>query len=228
MSVQPTPVPPPPSRTLLQRAPDLLLWGGVFVLLAIAFGPAEIRKIPLLFSNSANMQEMGRGFTQPDFTDWRLYVSQMWLTVQIAIWGTSLAVLMAIPLGLLASRNITPAFIQVPVRRFLDIVRSAPTGGCDGKSAGCTASLPIASSASSPASLASPLKLPPQPRVHKVARTSTVQRRIGHLQRPGNRGGAARNGHRDSGGVLGQTVNAPVSLARRGSRVVDRVGVGST
>jgi phosphonate transport system permease protein len=69
---------------------------------------------------------MGRGFTQPDFTDWRLYVSQMWLTVQIAIWGTSLAVLMAIPLGLLASRNITPAFIQVPVRRFLDIVRSAP------------------------------------------------------------------------------------------------------
>ena len=87
MSVPPTPVPPPPSRTLLQRAPDLLLWGGVFVLLAIAFGPAEIRKIPLLFSNSANMQEMGRGFTQPDFTDWRLYVSQMWLTVQIAIWA---------------------------------------------------------------------------------------------------------------------------------------------
>ena len=102
MSVPPTPVPPPPSRTLLQRAPDLLLWGGVFVLLAIAFGPAEIRKIPLLFSNSANMQEMGRGFTQPDFTDWRL------------------------PLGLLASSNITPAFIQIPVRRFLDIVRSAP------------------------------------------------------------------------------------------------------
>ena len=126
MSVPPTPVPPPPSRTLLQRAPDLLLWGGVFVLLAIAFGPAEIRKIPLLFSNSENMQEMGRGFTQPDFTDWRLYVSQMWLTVQIAIWGTTIAVLMAIPLGLLASSNITPAFIQIPVRRFLDIVRSAP------------------------------------------------------------------------------------------------------
>ena len=50
----------------------------------------------------------------------------MWLTVQIAIWGTTIAVLMAIPLGLLASSNITPAFIQIPVRRFLDIVRSAP------------------------------------------------------------------------------------------------------
>ncbi len=126
MTVEQSPVPPPPSRTLLQRAPDLLLWGGVFVLLAIAFGPAEIHKIPLLFSNSENMQEMGRGFTQPDFADWRLYVAQMWLTVQIAIWGTTIAVLMAIPLGLLASSNITPAFIQIPVRRFLDIVRSAP------------------------------------------------------------------------------------------------------
>ncbi len=126
MTVEQSPAPPPPSRTLLQRAPDLLLWGGVFVLLAIAFGPAEIHKIPLLFSNSENMQEMGRGFTQPDFADWRLYVAQMWLTVQIAIWGTTIAVLMAIPLGLLASSNITPAFIQIPVRRFLDIVRSAP------------------------------------------------------------------------------------------------------
>lgn len=126
MSVDVSPIPPPPSRTLLQRAPDLLLWGGVIVLLMIAFAPAEIRKLPLLFSNSANMQELGRGFTHPDFTDWKLYVAQMWLTVQIAIWGTSIAVLLAIPLGLLASRNIAPWFIQVPVRRFLDIVRSAP------------------------------------------------------------------------------------------------------
>ena len=126
MSLDATPVPPPPTRTLLQRAPDLLLWGGVFVLLVIAFGPAEIHKLPLLFSNSANMRDLGQGFFSPDWTDWKLYVSQMWLTVQIAIWGTSIAIVMAVPLGLLASRNISPAFIQIPIRRFLDIVRSAP------------------------------------------------------------------------------------------------------
>ena len=126
MSLEATPVPPPPTRTLLQRAPDLLLWGGVFVLLVIAFGPAEIHKLPLLFSNSANMRDLGQGFLSPDWTDWRVYVSQMWLTVQIAIWGTSIAIIMAVPLGLLASRNISPAFIQIPIRRFLDIVRSAP------------------------------------------------------------------------------------------------------
>lgn len=119
-------IPPPPSRTLLQRLPDLLVWGGVIVLLMVAFGPAEINKLPLLFSKSENMQQFGSEFLRPDFTDWKLYVGQMWLTIQIALWGTGLAILAAIPLGLLASRNMSPSFIQIPVRRFLDIVRSAP------------------------------------------------------------------------------------------------------
>lgn len=121
-----SPVPSAPRRTLAQRGPDLLLWGGLVVLLVIAFGPAELNKLPLLFQNSANMQELGRGFLAPDFTDWKLYVSKMWLTVQMALWGTALAILAAAPLGLLASKNITPAIIQIPVRRFLDVVRSVP------------------------------------------------------------------------------------------------------
>jgi phosphonate transport system permease protein len=121
-----TAVPPPPSRTFVQRLPDLLLWGGVIVLLLIAFGPAEIKKLPLLFSNSENMQTFGRDFLRPDFTDWKLYVAQMWLTIQIAMWGTGLAILLAIPLGLLASRNMVPPWLQWPIRRVLDIVRSAP------------------------------------------------------------------------------------------------------
>jgi len=126
MTIQTGAVPPAPTRTLLQRLPDLLLWGAVIVMLLIAFGPAEIRKLPLLFSNSENMQTFGRDFLRPDFTDWKLYVAQMWLTIQIAMWGTGLAIFAAIPLGLLASRNMSPAWLQLPVRRFLDVVRSAP------------------------------------------------------------------------------------------------------
>jgi len=126
MTIQTGAVPPAPTRTLLQRLPDLLLWGAVIAMLLIAFGPAEIRKLPLLFSNSENMQTFGRDFLRPDFTDWKLYVAQMWLTIQIAMWGTGLAIFAAIPLGLLASRNMSPAWLQLPVRRFLDVVRSAP------------------------------------------------------------------------------------------------------
>lgn len=119
-------VPPPPTKTLAQRAPDLLIWGCLVALLVIAFGPAELYKLPLLFSNSANMQELGRGFVTPDFTHWTLYVAKMWQTIQMAIWGTALAIVTAIPLGLLASKNITPAWIQFPIRRALDVVRSIP------------------------------------------------------------------------------------------------------
>jgi phosphonate transport system permease protein len=119
-------VPPPPRRTLMQRGPDVLVWGGLAVLLAIAFGPAELNKLPLLFANSANMQELAAGFLRPDPSNLGLYISKMWQTIQMAIWGTFLAILSAMPLGLLASRNITPAFIQWPIRRVLDIVRSIP------------------------------------------------------------------------------------------------------
>jgi phosphonate transport system permease protein len=119
-------IPPAPTRSLAQRAPDLLLWGGLIALLAIAFGPVELNKLPLLFSNSANIQELGRGFLTPDFTHLTVYIAKMWETVQMALWGTALAVLAAVPLSLLASRNITPIYIQWPVRRFLDVVRSVP------------------------------------------------------------------------------------------------------
>jgi len=121
-----TAVPPPPRRTLAQRAPDILIWGTLAILLVIAFGPAELYKLPLLFTQSSNMVELGRGFVSPDFTQWQLYVSKMWQTIQMAIWGTFLAIITATPLGLLASRNITPIWIQWPIRRALDIVRSIP------------------------------------------------------------------------------------------------------
>ncbi len=126
MTVESVPVLKPPVRTWRERSFDILLWGGIIVLLVVAFGPAEISRLPRLFSNSENMRQFGGEFLRPDFTHWRTYVGQMWLTIQIALWGTGLAIIMAIPLGLLAARNITPAFIQLPMRRLLDLVRSVP------------------------------------------------------------------------------------------------------
>jgi phosphonate transport system permease protein len=116
----------PPGRPLGQQLFDFLLWGGIIVLLVASFGPAEMRKLPLLFQNSENMRQFGREFLNPDFSDWRLLVAQMWLTIQIAMWGTAIAVLLAIPLGLLGARNVTPAYIQLPIRRLMDGLRSIP------------------------------------------------------------------------------------------------------
>ena len=116
----------PPSRPPAQRVFDLILWGGIVLMLIASFGPVEMNKLPMVFANSANMQQFGHDFLRPDFTDWGFLVGKMWLTIQIAFWGTAIAVLMAIPLGLLGARNIAPAFIQLPVRRLLDVLRSVP------------------------------------------------------------------------------------------------------
>src|SRR5215475_13412120 len=114
----------PPVRPLAERGLDLLVWGGIALLLILAFQPVEIPKLTLLFTNSGNIREFSRELVRPDFTRWTLFVAQMWLTVQIALWGTFLAVIIAVPLGLLCARNITPVWIQQPVRRVNDLLRS--------------------------------------------------------------------------------------------------------
>jgi len=122
----PESIPPPPTRPVAQRLIDLVVWGGIAVLLVASIGPVELRRFPLLFAKSANMQEFARDFLHPDFGQLPLYIAQMWLTVQIALWGTVFAMLLAVPLGLAAARNVSPPWIQQPVRRVLDLLRAVP------------------------------------------------------------------------------------------------------
>ena len=116
----------PPRRGLGERAFDVLIWGGLALLLIAGFHGAEIYKIGDLFSGSANMRQLAVQFIRPDFSEYRLYIADMWLTIQMALWGTALAILIAVPLGLAGARNVSPIWIQQPVRRLLDILRSVP------------------------------------------------------------------------------------------------------
>src|SRR3546814_2624616 len=63
-------------------------------------------------------------FFPPDLHEWRYYLEELVVTLHIAIWGTLLAVICAVPLGLLASSNITPAWVHQPVRRVMDACRA--------------------------------------------------------------------------------------------------------
>jgi phosphonate transport system permease protein len=116
----------PPVKSPLERGLDILVWGGVAVLLILAVRPVEMSKVTLLFVNSGNVREFSKELIRPDFAQWKLYVAQMWLTVQMALWGTTVAVAIAIPFGLLCARNITPIWIQQPARRLNDLIRSIP------------------------------------------------------------------------------------------------------
>ena len=124
--VVPAPVVPPPHRSMAQRAPDLLVWGAVILLLIIGFKPVDMSHATKLFTNSENMRQFGADLLKPDFTDWRLYVAQMWLTVQIAMWGTFLAVIIAVPFGLACAKNVSPPWIQQPMRLLMNLLRSIP------------------------------------------------------------------------------------------------------
>ncbi len=98
-------------------------WGVVIAILAASWQGADMRPWALV-TDARNMAEYASSFFPPDFREWRLYLHEMLVTLQIAVWGTALAILCAVPLGLLAAGNITPWWIHQPVRRGMDACRS--------------------------------------------------------------------------------------------------------
>lgn len=118
--------PSPPRKTPASRLVDLAVFGGVVVVLGLTLHAVELRRLPLILSNSDKIGRFASGFLKPDFSQWRLFVVQMGVTLAIALWGTALAIVIAIPLGVAAARNVTPWWIWQPVRRLLDLMRAVP------------------------------------------------------------------------------------------------------
>src|SRR3569623_1294926 len=126
MSLASDPIPAPPRRSLVQRLPDILIWGVVLVILLASFGPVNIGHFTKLFSNASNMREFAADFMKPQWDLLPRYVRQMILTIQIAMWGTALAVVIAIPFGLACARNVSPVWLQQPMRLLMNLLRSIP------------------------------------------------------------------------------------------------------
>jgi phosphonate transport system permease protein len=95
------------------------------VLLAWSWQGADTRPLALV-RDAGNMGTYAAGFFPPDFSEWRTYLKEMVITLHIAIWGTALAIVCAIPCGLLCSSNIAPWRIHQPMRR--GALSCGPTG----------------------------------------------------------------------------------------------------
>jgi len=100
-----------------------LAWVVVFVILAWAWQGAEMRPLDLI-RDADNMRVYAREFFPPNFHDWRIYLHEMVITLHIALWGTVLAIVAAIPLGLLSAHNVAPPWVHQPVRRLMDMCRA--------------------------------------------------------------------------------------------------------
>jgi len=108
-----------PKRSLLLQ----FGWAFLLLLLMASWNGADMRPMDL-WRDSSNMTSYASEFFPPNFNHWKLYFEEMLVTLEIALWGTFLAVLTAIPFGLLASSNIVPWWVYQPIRRLMDSFRA--------------------------------------------------------------------------------------------------------
>lgn len=113
-----------PQTPYRQRLMRWLGWLTVAGLLAWSWNPAEMYRAGALLTDWRNMAEFGSAFLNPNFRDWEHYLRDMVVTIQIAVWGTALAVVFGIPFSILCSANVCPVWIVQPVRRLMDSCRA--------------------------------------------------------------------------------------------------------
>ena len=112
----------PPRRSELRR--NL----GLTLVLAVALGGAarviELRPIELI-RDVGNVAIFLRGYLNPSFAHVGEYAWQCVVTACIALWGTVLAIVIAVPLGLLGARNLAPhPTVYFAARRTMDVLRA--------------------------------------------------------------------------------------------------------
>jgi phosphonate transport system permease protein len=96
--------------------------------LAMALGWAaqviELRPLELI-RDLGNIGVFLKGYLNPSFACVELYVWQCAITLCIALWGTVMAVAIAVPLGLLGARNLAPhPLLYHAARRLMDLFRA--------------------------------------------------------------------------------------------------------
>lgn len=113
-----------PRHPWTRRVGVALFWCAVVMLLGWSWAPTEMHKLADLVTDWRNMTEFGSAFLRPNFHNLDIYLQEMLVTVQIAIWGTALAVLLGAPFAILSSSNICPQWIVQPIRRLMDAFRA--------------------------------------------------------------------------------------------------------
>ena len=118
---RPAPAPPPRERV---GARSLLAAAALAVVFGWAARVIELRPLEL-FRDASNIATFLRGYLNPSFTHAGEYGWQCVVTVCIALWGTALAIALAVPLGLLGARNIAPhPLVYHAARRAMDVLRA--------------------------------------------------------------------------------------------------------
>jgi phosphonate transport system permease protein len=113
-------LPTRPAGTRAAQIGALIAGTGMLI---FSFHSLELNPLDLFLYRS-NMLSYAQGFLKPEFMYWKIILEQMFVTIQIAVWGTLLAILFSVPFGLLSASNVVPPYIYQPVRRVMDSARA--------------------------------------------------------------------------------------------------------
>jgi phosphonate transport system permease protein len=117
----PAPEAPPRPSTLGRNTLSTLV---LAVVLGWAAQVIELRPLELL-RDIGNIGIFLKGYLHPSFAHVGLYAWQCVITICIALWGTVMAVVIAVPLGLLGARNLAPhPLLYHAARRIMDLFRA--------------------------------------------------------------------------------------------------------
>jgi phosphonate transport system permease protein len=114
--------------TLKQEAKFVTTSRIIFLLVAIIiliFSAIQSElNFPYLLQQGENQGKYISGYFPPDFTYGKEYLWDTLITISMALWGTLLAAIAAVPLSVLASNNVFPIWVVQPTRRLLDAMRA--------------------------------------------------------------------------------------------------------
>lgn len=85
------------------------------------------RDLPLILKGLHHAVDYVGGMWPPDFGILPKLIRPLIETIQMAITGTSLATLVAVPLSFLAARNVAPRSVTTPTRAAINFLRAIPT-----------------------------------------------------------------------------------------------------
>jgi phosphonate transport system permease protein len=129
----------PPTTGLATGIGNWLMVLVVVAILAVSFKGAHMQDLHMLVDHSANTGAYMQEYLHPDFgapqqwtwdafksSDLFKYVAAMLQTLEIAVYGTALSIVFAVPISFLCARNIAPPWIVQPMRGFIALLRAFP------------------------------------------------------------------------------------------------------
>lgn len=123
----------PPRAVRHRRTLSAVAVAVVALALALSYPLTQISPMGLItgFGDSLRFvfgtaDRPGSGFFPPNFSRLDVYLQQMLVTVGMGLWGTFLALFLAVPLAFMGAQNVAPAWIYHATRLVLDFLRGLP------------------------------------------------------------------------------------------------------